>query len=352
MISSRCFTKDWIDHLREIYPKTDPILLEKTIYAFELLGLLVQSEQSFIFKGGTALLLHIPDANRLSIDVDIVGKFEIDALKKFIKGSQFIDINEDFRESKGIPKKHFAFTYSSLFQQANSNILLDVLEVNNPYSHIIMKPINHHLFEIEESLSVSLPTIEGLLGDKLTAFAPETIGVSYGINKSMEILKQLYDIGILFDKASDIKTLRSNYQSVYFIENQFRDSKFNHDNVLEDTIDTSYLLCQLDLRSAIENKKTQELRNGILQLKSHLLNTSFNFPEAKVAASKAAFLAASVKAANKINPFQLLYNQDKIDELHEANISGRFSILNRLKGSLPEAFYYWHLISNLENERE
>ncbi|MBK7097825.1 MAG: hypothetical protein IPH58_05105 [Sphingobacteriales bacterium] len=46
------------------------------------------------------------------------------------------------------------------------------------------------------------------MGDKLTAFAPNTTGIPYfkkDDSMSMEIIKQLYDIGNLFDAVTDIE---------------------------------------------------------------------------------------------------------------------------------------------------
>ncbi len=41
----------------------------------------------------------------------------------------------------------------------------------------------------EPQLQVLVPSIECILGDKLTAFAPHTIGVPLHANKDMEIIK-------------------------------------------------------------------------------------------------------------------------------------------------------------------
>lgn len=72
MIDKNCFSKDWILRQRENLVGVDPTLLEKTILAFELLGQLVTNGLSFVFKGGTCLLLLFDKFKRLSIDVDIV----------------------------------------------------------------------------------------------------------------------------------------------------------------------------------------------------------------------------------------------------------------------------------------
>lgn len=55
MIKKKCFEKNWIvSKHKEL--KADPILIEKAIYAFELLGNLVSSGINLIFKGGTGLV--------------------------------------------------------------------------------------------------------------------------------------------------------------------------------------------------------------------------------------------------------------------------------------------------------
>lgn len=70
MIDRRCFERKWInDKHRET--NADPILIEKAIFAFELLGNLVESGTNLIFKCGTCLMLLIPELKRLSIDIDI-----------------------------------------------------------------------------------------------------------------------------------------------------------------------------------------------------------------------------------------------------------------------------------------
>ena len=73
MISPESRTKAWIESLRSQYPNIkDVALLEKSIRAFSLLESLKLSGCPFIFKGGTALMLHLGSSRRLSIDVDIV----------------------------------------------------------------------------------------------------------------------------------------------------------------------------------------------------------------------------------------------------------------------------------------
>ena len=71
-------------------------------------------------------------------------------------------------------------------------------------------------------LTVPVPTIEGLLGDKLTAFAPTTVGILYDPESPVDIIKQLFDVGQLFDAAKDIHQILDAYDRVFVAENRYR----------------------------------------------------------------------------------------------------------------------------------
>jgi hypothetical protein len=60
-----------------------------------------------------------------------------------------------------------------------------------------------------------VPGFEDILGDKLTAFAPNTIGIPYeknGDSRAMEIIKQLYDIGSLLIYADDTSIVAETFR--------------------------------------------------------------------------------------------------------------------------------------------
>ena len=202
MIKKKCFENNWIiSKYKEL--KADPILIEKAIYAFELLGSLIESNVNLIFKGGTGLMLLIPGFKRLSIDIDILSESDSESLNssfnRINKEGVFNRWEEDKRTlNYKIAKKHFKFFYNSSREKRESYILLDIVQSNYSFLNTTEKSIDLPLFEVEKEIKVLVPTIDSYGGDKLTAFAPKTIGISYGKNKSMEIIKQLFDLGILF----------------------------------------------------------------------------------------------------------------------------------------------------------
>lgn len=95
----------------------------------------------------------------------------------------------------------------------------------------------------------------------------------------------------------------------------------------------------------MENENTEELRRGMKQIRSYLLSESFVFPEIKIAASKAAFIAAVLRENHSVNLATVRFDDEKLKNLSEKQAAGKYNILDRLRYTVPEAFYYWHLVS-------
>lgn len=72
MISEKCTSNSWILEASAKNNKADKILVQKLIRALMLLEGLKESGLGFAFKGGTALMLLLNSAKRLSIDIDII----------------------------------------------------------------------------------------------------------------------------------------------------------------------------------------------------------------------------------------------------------------------------------------
>ena len=73
MIRKECFTKEWIETVRDRFKYNDVNLIEKVIRAFSLVEMLSESGCPYIWKGGSCLMLLLRSGlHRLSIDVDIV----------------------------------------------------------------------------------------------------------------------------------------------------------------------------------------------------------------------------------------------------------------------------------------
>jgi hypothetical protein len=349
VITDKSFTKEWIQAQRKAYKGADPGLIERQIYAFELLHRLLHNGKEFVFKGGTSLHLILPDHKRLSTDLDIVGAFSLDELSNLISQSRFSKVEENVRKESNIPKRHFKFYYTSVIDGRETYVLLDTLEQSHTFPKLEKKAISSKLFETDEKVTVSTPPLEGILGDKLTVFAPHTVGIPFGVGKSMEIIKQLFDIGELFDHCKDVKTMIEAYNATQVQESQYRKPKHCRDVSLQDTIDTSFLVSQYLLKGYKSNAEITEIATGLKQIENHLLGVPFKIDQARVASSKIALLASIIiKQDANISLDRLRYNSSRNEKLLTTELSGTYMILNRLKQLQQlEAFYYWWLISNM-----
>lgn len=93
-------TRNWLQTVANRFnKKTDLKLLEKVVWALYLLEQLRQQDLSFVFKGGTALILHFENPQRLSIDIDIVMPWQPenlpDTFDAIVAQSQFVNWTDD-----------------------------------------------------------------------------------------------------------------------------------------------------------------------------------------------------------------------------------------------------------------
>lgn len=225
-------------------------------------------------------------------------------------------------------------------------VLLDILFEEVNYANLISLPIQSDFVPIiDKPLSVNVPSLEDILGDKLTAFAPNTTGIPYfkkDDSMSMEIIKQLYDIGNLFDTVTDLDSIKTTFYRFAKTEIDYRNSEgITENDVLEDIYQTA--LCIVS--RGIDGKGNfKELQNGIGRISRFIFSESYHIEKAIAHASKAAYLSTLIhlnarKIAKFENPLQL--KDWQIDE----PLNNK---LNKLKKSNPEAFFYWYKIYELK----
>jgi len=352
MIKKKCFENDWITNKHKEL-KADPILIEKAIYAFELLGSLIDNDVKLIFKGGTGLMLIVPELKRLSIDIDILNESDSESLSnafnRITKEGVFNRWEEDKRTlNYKIAKKHFKFFYNSSTEKRESYILLDIVQSNYSFLNTTEKSINLPLFEVEKEIKVKVPTINSYFGDKLTAFAPKTIGIPYGKNKSMEIIKQLFDLGILFDHITSLKEISQIYKKISKTEASYRDINTPINIFLDDSINASFLICQLDFRKSTIDNYTKELREGIRRIKSYIVGGKYSLLNAKEDASKVACLASLIRDDRlDIDIKKIKLDKKYLDKIKDVDLPEDFNILNKLKVISPESFYLWAIATKV-----
>ena len=356
MISKESLHINWITKVSSANRKADKILVEKVIRALLLLEGLVKQNLDFVFKGGTALMLILDSSKRLSIDIDIIIEEEPENLEQIFRAlleeQGFIRFElQERKTSSKIHKAHYKFFYKPTHktQAEEECILLDILFEKVGYSKINRIPINSKFVVLEgEPIQVKVPSAEDILGDKLTAYAPNSTGIPYykgEVSMSMEIMKQLYDIGNLMDIAGDGALVKKTFERFASTELVYRNcTNLSIHDVLEDIYQTC--LCLVS-RGAEGKGDFIQLQTGIQRVSRFIFSETFHIDRAVSFASKAAYISAIIKAG--ITEIEK-YNSPAV--LKDWTISEPFwPRLNRLKKSNPEAFFYWYKIFELTTEK-
>jgi predicted nucleotidyltransferase component of viral defense system len=352
MIAQKSTTKEWIEVVAKSN-KADKILVEKVIWALLLLEGLTESGLNYIFKGGTALMLLFNSSKRLSIDIDIIvpekTKNLTEILKKICIAKRFTGFEKQERIAEiNINKEHYKLMFVSAFNNQKSDILLDVLKENIHYQNIIELPIDSAFISQEnEPVIVHLPDFNNILGDKLTAFAPNTIGIPYykgNKEMGMDIIKQMYDIGCLCDKVDSAEIISTVFSSFAKTELLYRKCESSIENVLDDIVETALSVC---LRKSQGNADFGILSRGIIQVKPFIFSESFHLEKAINYAAKVAYIASVIKYNIKhFSRFNQIVNMKNwiITEPMDTK-------LNKIKKTDIEAFFYLYQMSEIKKNK-
>ena len=300
MLMRENYTAEHIAQLRE-RTGADPSILERTIFAFGLLEAIRKVEMSCIFKGGTSLLVLLDQPRRLSTDIDIIVEPGTDVDSYIEKAGTifpFVRVEENRRKGDNdIEKRHFRFHFQSPRSGNDISVLLDVVYERNPYLTVSERPIrNSLLLSAGDDLTVSVPDKNCILGDKLTAFAPHTTGIPFGVEKELEIIKQMFDCWTLLQEMDDYETVAAVYDRVSRIELGYRGLPYAPADALKDTIDSC--LCIMG-RGGIREDDYSLFVSGINAIQGHIFNGRINGENAGLMACEVMYLASCLLTGQK-----------------------------------------------------
>ena len=321
MILIESLTAEWIEAVSKELKYPDKGLLEKTIRALSLLELLVKSGCPLCFKGGSALLLLLRNTlHRISIDVDIICPPGTDI-------NQYLDKLQNYGFTRAIPtgtehpgrnipvshsKVFYEIAYKPTSVESEGYIRLDVLYENIPYSKTEMVPIEHSVLKTEgEAVMVQVPTKEDILGDKLTAFGPNSIGIPY------------------FNPAYE------SFKKVSSVELGYRGLEGQIDKYYEDVRQTATCISTRGLGG---EGNFSEISHGLSRIKSFMFQKAYLIESAITDAAKAAYLTTCFQCGQTAivkyaGPDSITTDIPVHSPLHPR--------LRRLKSSNPEAYFYW-----------
>jgi hypothetical protein len=261
-------------------------LCELVVHCLELVSQLCHHKLDFRFKGGNSLLVLLEDPQRFSIDVDIVTveKKErlIDLVGEIAEGCDAFTRWES-RQPKTkpwLPLISFKLFFESVYPAAEEpNVMLDVVLEPAPYDGVVRKVRCGALYESEERVEV--PSVSGLIGDKLLAIGPSTLGIPIGKNKEAQRLKHVFDVSLLSRRGHDRAAVMTALGACQKQEERIQGRQFSWDEVARDTI----RFCSEPLghaepppvESLEPNTYLYEIVKGFDQFRTHLFRTSYDW---------------------------------------------------------------------------
>lgn len=347
MISKKNFDKEYIEQQIKKYQKVDPAKMEMTIFAFGLLDELIRCGLPLIFKGGTSLLLLLDNPQRVSTDIDIIVPTNIDFDKVFEKVKKRFPFYEG-EERGNIPNKyfrHFYFMFNGPISQKECRVNLDVAFEENPYPRTIKKEITApFVLTVGEKTYVSIPSHESILGDKLTAFAPTTIGVnpfatSLGkpIDNRLQVMKQFYDIARLYDYVSNFNEVLDSYRKCQEFENVFRGTKYTTKETLMDTFNHAAEIASMGLWNKESTFYNEVARHGILGLATNIFDGKYNQNIAVKDASKVMYLVACLLVGSNLKVDNQEYKSSHLKAFKAVNDKDSFMLIKKALALLADA---------------
>lgn len=345
MMSPELFTAE---NIQKIQKKTrgDPALIERVVFSFGLLEALSRVGLPFIFKGGTAVLLLLSTPYRFSTDIDIIvepGTTIEDYISRAAKIFPFLRYEEVSRSSpKSIQKRHFRFYYLSPVTGKEFANILDVVYAHNPYSEIREIPVRITLFpSIEPELRVKVPSVNAILADKLTAFAPHTTGIPFGHDKELEIIKQFYDIAHLIDAMDDYSVVKNTYDEVIKEELAYCSRTFTREDVLRDTIRACICIAG---RSLVDKDEYPYYLDGIRKIQNHVIHGRYSAEQALRDTGKIAYLASCILTGKEFRKVEQTVSLS--NELLQGSIFEKLSYIRKIDSEC-----YGYFIKTSENLR-
>lgn len=179
------------------------------------------------------------------------------------------------------------------------------------------------------------PTLNSLLGEKMTAFAPNTTGVTYASGKHTDIIKQMFDVSRMIKHIhpDSLEIIKENFYLSAEQNIRFRNLvDVEPVHVLKDIIDTSItILAQGKYKKDAYNR----LDEGIKSIKGYIHSEKYNYDSAVRDAGRVAHLAISLLN----NTSFLHYTQENAFEIYTKDEHlRRMNILMKID---KEAYYHW-----------
>lgn len=215
-------------------------LCELVVHCLELVAQLANAGLAFRFKGGNSLLILLEDPQRFSIDVDIVTlatKEELTALVEGIVERCDVFTRYEVRQHKTkpwLPMISYKLFFRSSYQaEEDAFVMLDAVLEPPPYEGV-RKPVRCGAL-YGSSVEVEVPSVSGLIADKLLCIGPSTMGIPLGKKKEAQRLKHVFDVALLTRHPHDEASVKVSLERCMAQENRIQKSSWSKQDVAADT---------------------------------------------------------------------------------------------------------------------
>jgi len=215
-------------------------LCELVVHCLELVAQLVQAGVQFRFKGGNSLLVLLEDPQRFSIDVDVVTTASKESLiaevEKITAECELFTRYETRapRTKPWLPMISFKLFFESQYQKPeDAFVMLDCVLEPPPYGGIGKLVRCGAIYTSD--VHVEVPSISGLIGDKLLTIGPATLGIPLGRSKEAQRLKHVFDVSLLSRKPWDPAEVRASVVGCMAQENRIQGHTCTWEEVVKDT---------------------------------------------------------------------------------------------------------------------
>jgi hypothetical protein len=283
LASPKCFTRDHYEAQRGMAPAP---LCELVVHCLELVSQLSHRKLAYRFKGGNSLLVLLEDPQRFSIDVDIVTTEPKDRLISLV--GEIADGCDAFtRWESRLPKTKpwlplisFKLFFESAYPAAEAPyVMLDAVLEPAPYEGVVRQVRCGALYESQEKVEV--PSVSGLIGDKLLAIGPSTLGIPIGKGKEAQRLKHVFDVSLLSTRDHDRAAVMKSLSACREQEERIQGRRCSWDEIARDTIrfcsEPLAYAAPPPIDSLEPGTYLYEIVKGFDQFRSHLFRMTYGW---------------------------------------------------------------------------
>lgn len=261
-------------------------LCELVVHCLELVAQLAATELQFRFKGGNSLLLLLQEPQRFSIDVDIVSTASKDEMIDLVgKITSDCDVFTRFearapKTKPWLPMISFKLFFESAYQKPeDAFVMLDAVLEPPPYGGVEREV--RCLDVYESAQRVEVPSVSGLIGDKLLTIGPSTLGIPLGKNKEAQRLKHVFDVSRLSREPWDAAEVRASIAGCMAQENRIQQRQCSYEEVVVDTLKFLSEPLAHEHKPALESVKEGtylfEIVKGVDPFASHLFRRAYGW---------------------------------------------------------------------------